>query len=94
MIATIALKLLPVLWMIVGPVITGAIRKFVGHIPPGVAPIVSGIATAVVAATTGTVAGIEIPVESAGLEGAAGQVLNDRTPGHGGQTIIDSPQAS
>lgn len=94
MIATIALKLLPVLWMVVGPIITGMIRKFVGNIPPAIAPILSGLASAVVAATTGVVTGLEIPVESAGLEGVGGQLLNDRRPGHNSVTIIDSPQAS
>ena len=94
MIATIALKFLPVLWMVVGPIFTGLIRKFVGGIPPQVAPILSGIASAVVAATTGVMTGVEIPVDTAGLEGAAGQVLNDRKPGHNGNLMIDSPQAS
>ena len=83
----ILLKLIPAIWVVVGPLITGGIRWLIGKVgasvPPLYAPLLSGVATAVLAGLSS----LDPAMAAAG--GVAGQLLNDRKPGHDGESFLD-----
>lgn len=80
----IGLKLLPLIWMVVGPVLTGLVKSAVSELgkkmDPKIAVVVSGVVSAAGAALIGDIDGVEFDPAQAVVEGAGAQALLEKVP--------------